>query len=652
VIDKMENKYFSIIISLILLFMNVIILSENVEAGSYNGLDLANAILANQSTLISSNYTDTDDSGHRQSIVLTSRGTMLPTDGSSFILLSTGIAEYNPATTNGLNPGDERGNWFAAGKYGTPRDQATLTLKLKVPKYMHYIYYDVQFYTLEYPEYIGSSYNDKLTITVESPSQGTTTYIIDVNGGDFVLSAQDIPGSGFDVFATSGNPGDLDWLNTTPNPTGADGGATALIGREHPISPGEIINVTFDIKDVGDNQVDSVAFIDNLRFSGYAKTEILARKTAEDINGGLPEPLDILEYTITISNIGNANQSNNPGYEFEDNLTDEVEYVSGSAEASSGSIAYNSAENKITWDGVIPAESSIALKFQVFIISGLINGTEVSNQGEVYWDTNEDGTNDAIELTDNPTVDDGIDQDGDGETGDDDPTIVIVSSYEAPTVVTEDFSDDLIAGKATQSYQGVKWFETSEKSSEGNFEVASDYHYSTLGSFKIKLRASCNPQYWNYSFSLFDSDVIWWESWFVCGNSSEVSDLYLDFKNNDEIDIVRLKLDYIKEGSDHPSDCVAKLFYRSAGEWIQLKSDFPEGYLYNGWYKIRINKYGDNYINYSLYQAGNKLLDFKTGNTLGPSFSNLSRIEWISTKNPIVCPILFWDEHKVGLTSI
>jgi hypothetical protein len=648
----MKNKYFSIIASLLLLFLNVAIVSENIKAGSYNGLDLANAILVNQSTLISSSYTDTDDSGHRQSDVVTSRGTMLPTEGSSFILLSTGLAGCNPATTNGLNPGDERGNWFAEGKYGTPRDQATLTLRISVPEYMHYLYYDVQFYTLEYPEYVGSSYNDKLTITVESPSQGTTNYIIDVNGGDFVLSAHDIPGSGYDCYATSGNPGDLDWLNTTPNPTGGDGGATALIGREHPVSPNEIINVTFHITDVGDNQVDSAAFIDNLRFSGFAQTEIIARKTVEDINGGQPEPLDKLEYTITISNIGKANQSNNPGHEFEDNISDTVEYVIGSAEASSGSIGYNLGENKICWDGEIPAESSVALKFQVTINSSLANGTEVSNQGKVYWDENEDGTNDAIELTDNPSIDDGIDQDGDGETDDDDPTIVIVTSYEAPTIVIEDFSDDGATGKAIQSYQGFTWFETGEQSAESNFEVAHDYYYSTLGSFKTKLRACCSPQYWNYSFTNLNSDIIWWETWFTCGNTSEESDLLIDFINSEDNEIVKLKIAFVEEGSDHPSDCIAKLYYRSLGGWVQLKSDFSGGYLNNGWHKVRISKFGDAHINYSLYEIGDKLVDVHTDDVLGPSFSDLITVEWSSTKNPIVCPILFWDEHRIGLTSL
>ncbi|MCK5261369.1 MAG: DUF11 domain-containing protein [Thermoplasmatales archaeon] len=648
----MKSKNFAIIIAIMTLFLSLAISSETVEAGSYTGLDLANAILANQSTLINSSYIDTDHLGHRQSIALSSRGTMLPTDGSSFILLTTGVAEYNPVTTGGLNPGDERGNWFAAGKYDTPRDQATLTLTLQVPQYMHYLYYDVQFFTAEYPDYIGSSYNDQFTITVDSPSQGTTEYIIDVNGGDFVLSAPDIAGTGYDVFATSGNPDGLDWLTTTPNPTGADGGATALIGREHPVSPNEQITATFDIKDTGDNQVDSAAFIDNLKFSGYAKTEVLARKTVEDLNGDLPEPTDTLEYTITISNIGTANQSNNPGNEFEDILPDNTEYVSGSAEASSGTIAYDSGENKINWNGGIPAESSIALSFQVTINSSLVNGTEISNQGTVYWDTNENGTNDATELTDDPAVDDGVDMDGDGETDDDDPTVVIISSFEAPTMIVEDFSDDSAGGKATQSYEEYTWFETTEQSIESNFEVASSYHYSTLGSFKTKLRASCSPQYWNYSISQFNSDIVWWEVWFACGNISEESDLFLDFKNTDDNDIAKVKLEYAQEGSDHPSDYVVKLYYKSSSEWIQLNSDFPGGYLYNGWYKIRIEKYGDNYINYSLYQAGKGLVDSQTGSILALSFSNLARIEWSSTKSPVVCPIFFWDEHRIGLTLI
>jgi hypothetical protein len=203
-----------------------------------------------------------------------------------------------------------------------------------------------------------------------------------------------------------------------------------------------------------------------------------------------------------------------------------MQYVAGSATAGSGAITYDSGSNKILWDGSIPAQSSIALNFMVSVNTGLVNGTKISNQGVVHWDENEDGINEKNELTDDPAVNDGIDQDGDGETGDDDPTIVSVWSYEAPTILTEDFAgfEDIVGGKAQDSYQGQVWFYTSEQSGESNFEVSPSYHYFTAKSFKTKLRSTSTIQYWNYSFSMFNSEITSWETWFACGNSSEPAD--------------------------------------------------------------------------------------------------------------------------------
>ncbi|UCD13301.1 MAG: DUF11 domain-containing protein, partial [Thermoplasmatales archaeon] len=527
------------------------------------------------------------------------------------------------------------------------------TMGLQVPAYMHYLYYDIQFFTAEYPEYVGSQYNDYVKVTVDSPSEGVTTCTIDVNGGDFILNAHDISGTGFNIFAQSGNPDDVDWVDTTPRNPGADAGATALVGRQHPVSPYEQINITINIKDVGDNQFDSAAFIDNLRFSGYAKTDIIARKTVEDLNGEFLESGDVLEYTITISNIGTANQNDNPGNEFEDFIPDNTTFVNGSLSATSGQIEYDAEEDKVTWNGEIAGESSVALTFQVMVNDGLTNGIIISNQGTVYWDSTEDGTNDATELTDDHLIDDGIDQDGDGETDDDDPTNMTVFAYEPPSMLSEDFSDDSPGLNATQSYYIYKWFETTTGTIGSNFEVAPSYHYSTSQSFKTKIRASSGAHYWDYYLSQFNnSDLEWWEAWFACGNTSEESDLYLNFKNSNGNDIVKVKVEYVQEGIDHPSDYVAKLYYKSSGGWMQLNSDFSGGYLYNGWYKIRIEKYGESNINYSLYQAGKGLVDSQTGSILGPTFSDFAQIEWSSTKNPVVCPIFFWDEHEIGLNSI
>jgi uncharacterized repeat protein (TIGR01451 family) len=626
------------------------IIPEPVKAGSYDGHDLAVAMLSNTSSLISSSYWDTDTAGHRQSAVVSSRGNLLPTDGPTFVILSTGRADLLYATSNGLMPGNERGNWFQGGQYGLPRDEANLQLQLHVPEYMHYLYYDTQFFTTEWPEYVGSQYNDQLTISVVSPSKGISTYVINVNSGDFVLNANDAPllGTGYNLYATDGNPQGVDWLTTTPIPNAADAGATALIGRQHPVSPGETVTITFDIKDAGDNQFDSMAFIDNLHFCGYAKTQMLARKTVTDINGGYVLCGDVLRYDVTISNIGTANQSDNPGHEFEDPIPANAQYIPGSVTASSGNIAYDSGTNKIVWDGAIPKQSSVALSFEVIVNSGLVNRTVISNQGVVHWDEDEDHVNEKNELTDDPTV-----------PGDHNPTNVTVWSYEAPTILTETFNDfdDIVGGKAMDSYQGQVWFETSQYTGQCNFEVAPSYYCYTPQSFKIKLRASGGTQYWNYSFSKFQSDVTSWESWFACGNSSEAADLILDLLSTTGAIITTLKFEYVYvSGTPLSSSYQVKLSFLTPSGWVRLSSDQPNGYLYNRlnnpWYKISIGKTEGNTLQYSLERKGHGVVDTQTGQSLNAQLSNLGRVRWYSTKEPVVCPIIFWDEHTVHLLRI
>jgi len=646
------------IIAVVILVTSVsifVIPSKNVRADAYAN-SLALAILSDPSVLISASYSDTDSSGNRMSTILSSQGIMSPTDGSDFLIISNGIAGSLPHTTNSDHPGSEEGTWFSGGRDGYPRDKATLTMVLQVPDFMHYLYYDVQFFSLEYPEWVGTSYNDKLTITIDSPSKGESEYMFDINSGYFVFDSNHISGTGFDLFANE-NPSGVDTVSTTPSADRADAGASDLIpigGETHPVSPNEQITVTISITDIGDNILDSAAFIDNFMFTGFKKTEIIARKTVEDLNGGDLEEGDILQYEVRIINTGEIDQIDNPGNEFEDFIPENSTFVVGSLSASSGSISYDVINDKIDWNGVVEAESGdLVLSFEVEVNNGLPNNAIISNQGIVYWDSNEDGTNDASELTDLPQFDDGIDQDGDGDTNDDDPTIVYVVSFEPPDSTTEDFSDDISGEIATQSYLGRQWFETSDGLLGSVFEVVSGYKYLTDNAFKIKLRSSGSPQYWNYSLSNIESDIIWWESWFKCGNASETSDLYIDFINSIGEDIAKLKFEYVKEGFNPPTDWILKLFYWDpVSGWTQLNTDFPGGYLFNDWYKIRIEKNGEELINYSLYRDGKGLVDIKTSSVLSSEFSDLINVKFINSMIPVVCPMFFWDDHTIGLINI
>ena len=648
------KKYFfiSFVMMLWLICMIMVISSEQANAGSYNGDDLARSILANESTLIDSDYWDRDRYGTRQSIILESKGTMSPTEGSDFVILSTGIAGTDIATTDEDNPGNERGTWFR-NRYGNPRDKAVLTLELQVPAYMHYLYYDFQFYSTEYPEYVGTSYNDKFKVKVTSPSQGISSYICDVNSGNFVLDSNYISGTGFDVFAQSGNPGNVDIVDLIQRIPGADAGATALVtmgGETHPVSPNEIITVQFSIKDVGDNQFDSAVFIDNLKFAGEAFTEVLARKSVEDTNGGVCEEEDNLEYRIIISNTGDAAQNNNPGNEYEDSIPEYATFVAGSATASSGTIEYDSQNNMVIWNGEIPDQSSIILEYSVQVNQSVANGTIISSQGNVLWDSDENGDNDALELTDDTSIDDGIDQDGDGETNDDDPTNITVIAFEVPDSVSEGFSGDTAGQNATQYYSDRLWFETSDASYESTFEVAGTYHYSTSKSFKTKIRQDSGSIAWNYTLSNLESDISWWEIYFTCGNTSEGADVILTFKDTSEEEITKIKIEYVQQGTDYLTDWVAEFkYYHPTLGWRKLNSNYSGGYLYNGWYKIKIERNDISSVNFYLYQ-NDDLADTATCGILSASFSNLEKVLWSSTKNPVICPLFFWDEHSIGLT--
>ena len=652
--NEIIKKYLLLLTCFSLLTTSLVIKIDTVKAEKYDGQDLALAILANASTLIDSEYDERLPNTQYQSAILSSLGTMEPTNGDTFVILSTGIAGASIVTTDQENPGDERGT-FLSNKYGSPRDYVWLKLELKVPKHMHSLYYDFQFFSSEYPEYVGSQYNDKFTVTVESPSKGTSSYTCDVNNGNFVLDSNYIAGTGFDIFAQSGDSTNVDIVDKTPREPGADAGATSLTtkgGGLHPVSPQEEIIVTFKIKDTGDNQFDSAVFIDNLVFSGFARTDIIATKQASDLNLPPYECGDTVEYDILMSNVGNLNQNDNPGAEFEDYLSDQMTYVAGSAQASIGNITYNEAQHKIEWNGSILKETSLLITYRTTINEGVSNGTIISNQGIVYWDSNENGINDETELTDDNSIDDGIDSDGDGETDDDDPTKIAVIAFTPPTVVMEDFSDDISGENANQTYFGRMWFETNNENFGNKFEVVKDYHYSTDKGFKTQIRASNPTQYWTYDLvSQLEKDIKTWEIMFACENASEPYDLNLTFKNEDEQDIAKLKFEYFKDGLKLPTDWLLRLYYYKPSQgWVRLDSGYPGGYFLKGWYKIKIDKLSSTQLKYSVYQKANNLVDYEISNQLSASFSNLNQIIFTSTKDAVNCPMFIWDEHRLELS--
>jgi len=627
------KKYF-LIIGFIFLFLGLFVIfnSEKVSADAYSD-SLAEAILCDPSLLVSSSYQDEDLNGNRQSGIFESLGVMNPTNGTTFVVLSTGVAGANPVTMNEENPGDERGTWFRGGETGNPRDKAILTMELQVPPLAQYLKYDVRFLSSEAPEWIGEGYNDNLVIEVES-SQGDSIFDeLNVDSNLFREESRDLVGTGFDIFALDGNPESRDDVTTTIG-SADDAGATILwaIEDEHPVLGPELITVTITITDYGDNRYDSAVFLDNFRFEEEADVSLEVTKEIRNINGELIEYIDtseVVKYDIYIKNAGDIELSNT---HMVDNISENLTYIPGSLTADFGVAQYHSnpSGDYITWDGNIPPGTPgnyVKIEFQATVNNDVNNGTIISNIADVKWDTDNDDIADTWEHSDIVNV--------------------TVFCFEVPEYVVEDFSDDTPGGNASEMYINRPWFETqSETDTESVFQVVSGYEYSTGNSFKTKLRSSSGNLNWYYTLDEIEAGMDWWEIMLACGNTSEGSDLILDFKDTNNNDIFRIKLEYLPLGSEETTDWLLKPYYYGSGNWIPI----IDSYLYNGWYKLRFERNGSSKVDYIIEKSTGERFQVVTDNKLTGAFSLFSKVEWYSNDEPIVCPIFFWDEHRVGLS--
>jgi uncharacterized repeat protein (TIGR01451 family) len=109
-------------------------------------------------------------------------------------------------------------------------------------------------------------------------------------------------------------------------------------------------------------------------------------------------------YTVTLNNTGSGAQADNPGNEFTDVLPAQLALVSASA--SSGVIS--TGVNTVNWNGSIAAGGSVVITIHATILPAAV-GTTVSNQGTISYDADNNGTNEATAVTDDPVPGGGSD---------------------------------------------------------------------------------------------------------------------------------------------------------------------------------------------------------------------------------------------------
>jgi hypothetical protein len=187
-------------------------------------------------------------------------------------LLSTGAAAHAYLPNN---EGDRTSDYGTTStRSSSVHDVTVLKVDVTVPTSANCLLgVDFRFLSEEYPEYVGSSYND--------------AFLAEVDQSTWTVSGNEINAPGNFAFDQQGSP-------ITINAAGAasmtadfaagttyDGG-TDLLTAATPLSPGAH-SLYFSLFDTGDGGFDSAVLIDNLRIGRVANVQTDCRPGAEAV---------------------------------------------------------------------------------------------------------------------------------------------------------------------------------------------------------------------------------------------------------------------------------------------------------------------------------------------------------------------------------
>ncbi len=185
-----------------------------------------------------------------------------PTAGNDFAVLSSGDVRIAPQANVSGSSGIDLGGPTIRGN--TDFDVTILRVDVQVPATVNCLVgVDFQFFSEEYPEFVGSRFND--------------AFIAELDQSTWTTSGSAINAPDNFAFDEAGDPITINTVGaTTMTPAEAAGttydGATPLLRATTPITPGDH-SLYFSIFDQGDGIYDSAVFIDNLQFGTVADVE-------------------------------------------------------------------------------------------------------------------------------------------------------------------------------------------------------------------------------------------------------------------------------------------------------------------------------------------------------------------------------------------
>lgn len=186
--------------------------------------------------------------------------TGFPTAGGSFGILSNGavqtIAELTTNEEEDTTTEYEE-QTSVANRGEEARDWTTLKLDVTVPAGDNCLALDYRFLSEEFPEFVGSEFNDAFIAEIDSSSWSVGEGGELARSNDFASSPESTPISVNGVGPTAVTPEEAEGTYFDA--------ATGLITTKAPISSGAH-SIYLSIFDASDKALDSAVFLDNLRF--------------------------------------------------------------------------------------------------------------------------------------------------------------------------------------------------------------------------------------------------------------------------------------------------------------------------------------------------------------------------------------------------
>src|SRR5436305_7930657 len=227
--------------------------------------DLAAAIDAQNPTVVTGANLDRPPIGTPDAVSTTPLASF-PTDGTGYDVLTTGDANLAATGNTSGSSGVNDNGATPSGRGNTAFDVSTLRVDVNVPGGLNCLRTNFRFLSEEFPEYVGSQYND--------------AFIAELDTTNWTTSGSTITATNNFAFDPDGNVISINSTGYTHmSAAEAAGttydGATPLLIAQTPITSGSH-SVYFSIFDQGDHVFDSAVFLDNLTAGTQSGNQCLA----------------------------------------------------------------------------------------------------------------------------------------------------------------------------------------------------------------------------------------------------------------------------------------------------------------------------------------------------------------------------------------